>query len=137
MWCLSILLMIWVNPLLLFLVGLNSLSKHCLLSNTSKILFHGSIRNDLLSSNDLKLHGVHFVFISQLILHHLLLSYLHLSLEVNLINLSLIETLKMVWLNSMRSQHGYLSSWIFSHKVGVVCEIEFNFFLIGPIFMLF
>ena len=136
MWCLRILLMIWINPFLFFLVGLNSLGKHSLLSNTSQILFHGSVRDDLLSSNDLELHRVHFVLFSQLILHHLLLSYLHLSLEVYLVNLSLVEPLEVIWLHSIWTQHAHLSSGILRHEISIVCEIKLNFLLMGPILML-
>ena len=136
MWCFSILLMIWIDPLLLLVVSLQSLCHHVRLSNTSQILFHCSVSDNLLSSDNFQLHGVHFVFFSQLLLHHRLLSYLHLSLEVYLVDLSLVEPLEVIWLHSMWRQHTNLSSWVFSHKISIVRELHLGLLLISPCLVL-
>lgn len=105
MWCLLILLVIWIDPFLLLIISLHSLCLHMLLSNTSQILFHGSVAKDLLSADDLLLHCVHLILFSFLLFHHFRFTDLHLSLQVDLVDLLLVEALKMIWLHSVSSKH--------------------------------
>ena len=128
----SILLVIWVNPFLILISGLNGLSHLMILSNTSKTSFHCSISKNLLSSNSLKLHGIRFILIFLLLIHLLFFSHLLLSFQVNLINLALIESFEVIWLHSVWGQHTGFSGLIFGHEVVIICLFNLFCFLSGP-----
>ena len=133
MWRFHVLFVIWVNPLLFLGVRHGVLGSHMILSNSSEILLHCSVSNDLLSTDHFLLHSVHFIFVNFLFFHELLLPNLHLSLEVNLVGLALGESFEVVWLNSVGSQHRNLSRWVFSHEICIISELNLNFLSIFPI----
>jgi hypothetical protein len=97
--------MVWVNPLLFLGVSHGVLGSHVSLSDSSEILFHSSVSHDLLSTDNFLLHSVHFIFVNFLIFHELLFPKLHLSLKVYLVDLSLVKSLEVVWLNSVIAKH--------------------------------
>lgn len=133
---LSILLMVWVEPLLLLIISLYSLSEFMCLGNLTETALHLSILQYFLSSKGLFLQRIHFVFIFLLLLHHFLLSQLLLSLEVNLIFLFLGKSFEVIWLDSMIGEHTLLGGWVFSHEIMVQGEVDLDLLLVCPFVML-
>lgn len=133
---LSILLMVWVEPLLLLIISLYSLSKFMCLGNLTETALHLSILQYFLSSESLFLQRIHFVFFFFLLLHHFLLSQLLLSLEVNLIFLFLGKSFEVIWLDSMIGEHALLGGWVFSHEVMVQGKVDLDLLLVCPFVML-
>jgi hypothetical protein len=135
-WRLSIHLVVRINPLLLLDISLDSLGHEMVLSNSSLSFFEGSVSQDLLSPDDLELHGIHLVLIGFLVLHQLRLSHLLLPFEVDLVDLPLVEPFEMVWFHAMGSQHTHLCLGVLGHEIGVICLVDLNSLLIVPILML-
>jgi len=119
-WCLLILLMVWIHPFVLLLSSLHRLRHHVALSDSSLTPFECSIGQDLLSPQHLLLHGVHLILLGLLLFHELCFTNLHLSFKVHLIDLALIEPFKVIWLYSMWSQHAHFRRWILSHEIMVI-----------------
>lgn len=129
---LQIFLVVGVDPLLLMIRSLHRLLHQMVLGNRSKIFLHFSVVEDLITSYLFELHGVQLVLLLLLLLHHFGLSYLHFSLEINLVNLVLIQSLEVVWFDSMRSQHAHLSLRVLSHEIVVISELELVRLLLCP-----
>ena len=65
----------------------------------------------------LQLDGIHLLLLHDLLLLHFYLPDLHLSLQIHLINLLLIEALEVVWLHSVGSEHAHLRGRVLGHEV--------------------
>lgn len=115
-----------VNPLLLGISSLLSLSSHVIGSNTSSVSFHFPVLKDLQSSLVLQLKSVCFLLLSFLFGLEFFLSKLHGSLEKNCILLLLVESLKVIWLNSVRSQHWLFGGRVLSHEIMVRSVIQLD-----------
>ena len=136
MWSLRILLVIWVDPLLLLNISLKSLSLHVVLCHLSETLLHGSITEDLLSSDDLLLESICLILFGLLLFHHFSFTHLHLPLEIHLILLGLSESLEVVWLHSVGCEHRHLSGWVLSHEIGVIGILNLSCLSISPLLVL-
>ena len=131
-----VLFMIWVKPFFLFVCSLHSLHLSMFILNLSVTSLHGSISQNLLSSLLFKLHSVELVLLVQLSFHHVCLSNLLSSLIPHLVNLSLVESFKVIWLDSVWSQHARFSGWVLRHKIMRLCKFYFMSFLVSPLFVL-
>lgn len=129
---LQIFLVVGVDPLLLMIRSLHRLLHQMVLGNRSKIFLHFSVVEDLITSYLFELHGVQLVLLLLLLLHHFGLSNLHFSLEIDLVNLVLIQSLEVVWFDSVRSQHAHLSLRVLSHEIVVISELELVRLLLCP-----
>jgi hypothetical protein len=128
--------MVWVDPLFLLNLRLNGLRHEVVFGDTSLPLLEGSISQDLLSPDNLKLESVGLLLVLSLLLHQLLLPYLLLPFEVHLVDLSLIKPFEMVWLHSVRGKHAHLGLRILSHEIRRVCLVDFHLLLMLPNLML-
>lgn len=129
---LHFLFVVRIDPLL-FMVGcLRCLFHKVVFCHWSQSLFHFPVVKNLLPSDFFKLSSVQLVFLLLLVFHHLGLSHLHLSLQIDLINLILIKSFEVVWLNTVGSKHADFSLWILSHEVMIIGELNFVFLLLGP-----
>jgi len=129
---LQIFLVVGVDPLLLMIRSLHCLLHQMVLGNRSKIFLHFSVVENLITSYLFELHGVQLVLLLLLLLHHFGLSDLHFSLEINLVNLVLIQSLKVVRFDSVWSQHAHLSLRVLSHEIVVISELELVRLLLCP-----
>jgi len=134
---LSIFLVVWVYPSCLLIKRLGLLNIAILSGNLSLTSLQLSIRNYLLATDSFLLDRIGSLFFLLLLFHHLLLPHLLGSLEVDLINLVwvMFKSLEVVWLDSVRSKHAYLSCWVFTEDIVVVPVVELDFVLMGPLFM--
>ena len=114
---LHVLLVVWVNPSAFLVSGLSSLQLSVLVLHTSMVLLKVSISQDLLTTNVFLLHGVSLILVYLLLLHEAGLLQLLGSLIVDVVDLTLIESLKVVWLDSVVSEHAHFSLRVLSHEV--------------------
>ena len=129
-------LMIGVNPFLFSICSLLGLSHLVILSNTSQVPLVISISENLLSSLMLKLQSVQFILWLFLFVGLVLLTNLLGSLKHDLLLLSFCESLEVIWLYSMISQHRNLSLLVLSHEIMVICVVELMGLRLLPLLML-
>lgn len=127
-----VLLVIWINPFIV-LIGSLSLLDFLMLNHIfSEVSLHFSIVKNLISSYFFQLHSVEFILVFFLKAHHALFSQLLFSLKVNLVDLVLFKSFKVIWFNSVVSKHTHFCLWVFSHEIGVVCFFYLEFLLSLP-----
>ena len=81
-----------------------------------------SVSKDLLASLLLSLHGQQFLSFFFVGLEHLTFSQLVLPLVHYRLLLCCIESLEMIWFNTMRGKARDFSGWVLSHEVVSFCE---------------
>jgi hypothetical protein len=106
-----------------FLLFLGSADTNCHFAGHS---FKLSILSNLKSANLFLLDSPLPFFFFLSLLGGLLLSNLFSSFVENSLLLLLIESFKVVWLNSVGSKHGLFSSGVFSHEVMVQRVVYFD-----------
>ena len=129
---LHVFFVVGVDPFLFMISGLSCLLHEMVFSNWAKILLHFSIMQYLLPTNLLLLHCIELIFFFLLIPHHLSFTHLHLSLQINLIDLILIQPLEMIWLYTMWCKHAYFCLWVLSHEIMIICKLKLMVLLLGP-----
>ena len=127
-----VLLVIWINPFLVLIGTLSLLDFSMLHLSFSKISLHFSIVKNLISSYFFQLHSIEFILVFFLKTHHPLFSQLLFSLKVNLVDLVLFKSFKMIWFDSVVSKHTHFCLWVFSHEIGVVSFFNLEFLLSLP-----
>lgn len=85
-----------------------------------------AIGKDLLAAKVLLLLGPETVSILFVLLGHGSLADLHVALVHNGRCLLSIEALEVVWLDTVRCQHGLLSGRVFSHKVVLISVVNIS-----------
>jgi hypothetical protein len=133
---LSLLLTIWVLPLLSVLLTLKGVSILGSFSHSSLFALEVTVIDDLKTSVMLLLKSPKAFFFLSLFLEKGLFDDLLVTLVKNGSLLLVVKTLKVVWLNTMRSQHGCHSCWVLSHEVISQSIGEFMILLLRPVLSL-
>ena len=81
------------------------------------VLFHLAVSKDLLSSEVLLLHGPESLLLLLCLSEHLGFLDLESSLVHHSSSLLGAESLEVVWLDSVWSEHRLLSLWVLSHEI--------------------
>jgi hypothetical protein len=89
----------------------------------------------LISSYFLQLHSIEFILVFFLKGHHTLFSQLLFSFKINLVDLVLFKSFKVIWLDSVVSKHTHFCLWVFGHEIGGVSFIDFSLLLSLPGFV--
>ena len=97
--------------------------------NLTGRLFHGAVREHLLSAQRFLLQSPKTLFLLLGLLNHLVLPNLLGALMQHVLLLLLVEALEVVGLYAVRRKHRLLSGWVLGHKVG--CRSVSNFFETG------
>mmetsp|Transcript_15589 Transcript_15589/g.23922 ORF Transcript_15589/g.23922 Transcript_15589/m.23922 type:complete len:225 (-) Transcript_15589:123-797(-) len=126
------LLVVGVPPLLLLVLLLLNLGAKIPLSNLAVAPLELPVLEHLLPA--VKFHldshlplSLSLVLILLLQVHDLLVADL-----VDIVLLLLVEALEVIRLDSMRSQHADLSSWVLSHEIVVSCVFKLLLLLVLP-----
>ena len=90
------------------------------IGNVAQLALVLAVGQNLLPPQVLLLHRPHALLVRLLLAKHLGLLDLHLTLIHDLLSLSSIHSLKVVWLDTVRCQHGLLSGGVLRHEVVIV-----------------